>query len=101
MTRVNSLIAASVAAVGLFVLTAPPVATAAEVTPAQITAARTAADHEAIAVAYEGEAAAAAPVGSWRLGAGPCQALSSGVASAGLGGGESPERRQPCAPGRP
>jgi len=61
MLRFNSTLATSVAAVGLFLSVSPLVvaAPAAEVTPVQITAAHTPADHEAIASQYDAEAAAA------------------------------------------
>ena len=59
--RLNPMFAASIVAAGLVFSVATPVSTAhaAEVTEAQITAARTPADHEAIAAAYDAEAKAA------------------------------------------
>jgi hypothetical protein len=59
--RFNSSFVASVATFGLFLCasTLPSAVQAAEVTTAQVAAARTAADHEAIASAYEAEATAA------------------------------------------
>ena len=59
--RFNSMLAASIVAAGLvFAVTAPvSIAHAAEVTEAQIAAARTPGDHEAIAARYDAEAKAA------------------------------------------
>ena len=59
--RFNSMFAASIVAAGLVFSVATPVsiAQAANVTEAQIAAARTPADHEAIAAAYDAEAKAA------------------------------------------
>jgi len=59
--RFNSMFAASIVAAGLvFSVTTPvSIAQAMDVTEAQITAARTPADHEAIAAAYDAEAKAA------------------------------------------
>jgi len=59
--RFNSIFAASIVAAGLVFSVATPVsiAQAAGVTEAQIAAARTAADHEAIAASYDAEAKAA------------------------------------------
>ncbi len=59
--RFNSMFAAGIVAAGLvFSVTAPvSIAQAADVTEAQIAAARTPADHEAIAAAYDAEAKAA------------------------------------------
>jgi hypothetical protein len=59
--RVNSMFAASILAVGLVLSVSTSMATAqaAEVTEGQIAAARTAADHEVIAAAYDAEAKAA------------------------------------------
>lgn len=59
--RFNTMLATSVAVIGLFLSSSTLVvaAPASEVTPAQIAAARTAADHEAIAASYDAEALAA------------------------------------------
>ena len=59
--RFNSMFAASIVAAGLVFSVATPVsiAQAADVTEAQIAAARTPADHEAIAARYDAEAKAA------------------------------------------
>jgi len=59
--RFNSMFAASVVAVGLVLSVTTPFAIvqAADVTEAQVAAARTAADHEAIAASYDAEAKAA------------------------------------------
>lgn len=59
--RFNSMFAASIVAAGLVFSVATPVsvAQAADVTEAQIAAARTPADHEAIAAKYDAEAKAA------------------------------------------
>ncbi len=59
--RFNSMFAASIVAAGLVFSVATPasIAQAANVTEAQIAAARTPADHEAIAAAYDAEAKAA------------------------------------------
>jgi hypothetical protein len=61
MLRFNSSLAAGIAAVGLFLSSSSPVvaASAAEVTPAQISAAHTPAEHEAIASQYDTAAARA------------------------------------------
>ena len=61
MSRFNSMLAKTVVLVGLCVF-APGLVSAAppaDVTPAQVNAARTAADHEAIAASYDAEASAA------------------------------------------
>jgi hypothetical protein len=59
--RFNSILAASIVAAGLAFSVAAPVsiAQASDVTEAQIAAARTPADHEAIAAKYDAEAKAA------------------------------------------
>lgn len=61
MKRSSSVMAAVLAAAGLFLTSVPPISagTSTEITPSQVTAARTAADHEAIAAAYDAEATAA------------------------------------------
>ncbi|MBP9592696.1 MAG: hypothetical protein KBE42_11525 [Steroidobacteraceae bacterium] len=61
MTRSVSFLAATWAAFGLLLSSVPAIAAdpSAEVTSDQISAARTAADHEAIAAEYDAEAAAA------------------------------------------
>jgi uncharacterized protein involved in copper resistance len=59
--RTNSLIAASIVALGLAFSVSVPIAAAqpAGVTDTQVASAKTAADHEAIATAYDAEATAA------------------------------------------
>lgn len=59
--RLNSMFAASIVAAGLVLSVATPasIAQAADLTEAQIAAARTPADHEAIAAKYDAEAKAA------------------------------------------
>lgn len=81
--RFNSVIAASIVAAGIvFSVTTPiSIAQAAEVTQAQITAARTPADHEAIAAAYDAEAKAADEM------AGNHESMAKAYKSAGAKGG--------------
>ena len=59
--RTNSIIAASIAALGLVLSVSMPVtvARAADVTESQVASARTASDHEAIAASYDADAKAA------------------------------------------